>query len=194
MNLLIRTLIVALVSFPAVALPPPEVSVVNLYDSKSRIPGALIPFKVQGVAMTNGHLLGVDVTTPTDGTCKTMIDPFTPSIFFLKCSTETSAQVKVRVLSDSTIYEVSLGPIAIVAPFSNVVPVDPRPTVDPNVIAGSQLFGAHCVRCHTPQIKAGRTASQIQAATLVIDDMKPLAGVLTPSDYTKLEAFLRSVR
>lgn len=181
----------------ALAAADAGLRVVSLYDQQSIIPGALIPFRVSGTLVGKGALKAVTVVSPADNSCRAMVDPFAPTDFHLKCVNESDVQLRVSFAATPTeVYEVNYGPISVRKPFSNVIFVDPQPdpTEDPSVLAGQQLFGAHCIGCHAEaKAKAGRTATLIRNAVNSVGDMRSLAPLLQSADYDRLAAYLGSL-
>lgn len=170
------------------------VSVKPMYDANSRVPMALIPFRVQGDAILSGKIDGIKVTRSNQSAdCRAMKDPYLKDVFLLKCTQVTDVMMKVTVVSGSTRYVLNYGPIAVKLPAAGLTVVEPGPT-DPNILAGRQLFNTYCVECHSQaKAKSGRTNVQIKNAVFAISDMFPLKTVLSDTDYIKLSAYLKSL-
>lgn len=173
----------------------PDLRVVSLFDQNSRIPNTLIPFQVEGALLAGGRLESVTVTPPANQDCRVMIDPYLKSTFLLKCLAPADVYMKVRVVSGLNAYDVNYGPVQVSVPFANVVvvPPGPGPGEDPDLLAGRQIYGAYCIRCHTPQSKAKRTAAAIRSALHAIPDMKSLNPILKDGDLAKIANYLGSL-
>ena len=166
--------------------------VVSLYDQKSRMPGALIPFKV-----LNGSILDTTITSSSAG-CRIMKDPFLSNIFLLKCTQEGSAQVTLKISSGNQIYNLNYGPVEIKNPFSNVVVVEPDvPTTDQDAVIGRTYFNTYCITCHNPpQTKANKSISEIKSAIQSQSQMRqPQYGLsaLTEDQIKKIQTYLKGL-
>lgn len=182
-----------------------DLKITPLYDVKSRQPNTLLPFRISGSSFVGGSLKGVQVST-TGASCKIVQDPFHRDIVLLKCPSETSAQLRFTVVSETTEISVNYGPITIAYPPSQTGPIAPTAQIDLDHRKGSSLFSAYCVQCHNPpKDKANRTAAYIRS---VINSEKkmngsqvgtrenPLGGVdlrhLTDNDLKLIEYFLKN--
>lgn len=139
-----------------------ELSVESLYDVNSRIPHAMIPFRVTGPAESGPLVVNSATVTDSGGLdCRLMKDPYIPSIVLLKCT--GVATVHFRVLATTGAGDVvsfNVGPVLVKNP-ENAVPIGGTPVSN----VGQQLFSANCGGCHSdPNAKRGRTAAQIRSA------------------------------
>lgn len=189
---MIKLLSILILTMPLwVSAQAPQV--ISLYDQKSRLPEALIPFKLAG----SGSILSVAMVSPEPGICHVMRDPFLANIFLLKCRVETNATVLIKATNGgSQIFEISYGPIEIKKPFANVVVIAPDvPITNPDALRGQDLFGSYCLDCHKPYQKPDRTTNQIKSAIQSIGQMRnnPIYKLetLTADDLKKIEAYLK---
>jgi hypothetical protein len=167
-----------------------------LYSPSARIPGALLPFRVEGTATVGGKVDRVSVASNTAGVdCRVMKDPYRPLILLVKCVDEGEVMLNVRVLNGYQAYNVSFGPIEVKKPAADLVVVEPLPP-DPKILAGRQLWIANCVGCHTDaRAKSGRSVAQIKNA---IDTQTDMVGAtylksLSTADLDKIAAYLGSL-
>ena len=180
-----------LVACSAQALSPLPFGIVSSYDQNSRIPGALIPFRLV-TSLPNASVQSVTITAPIDKDCRVMLDPFINTSFLLKCAVPANVQMTVRVVSGLSVYDINYGPVSVTAPFSNVVvvPPGPGPAENPDVLAGRQLFYAYCNRCHLATQKPDRKVAQMRNALQNVNDMKSMNSVLKDTDLKKIEIYL----
>lgn len=202
MKLLMSILFIGLLGSSAAGAAPLVVEA--LFDTKSRMPGVLIPFRVSGDLITGGaRILEVLVEAKTAGvTCGGMVDLYFPDIIQVKCSDTTDIIIAVRVVNGAEFNEGLFGPYVLKYPAGGK-PVKPTPVEDPNILAGKQLFNAFCVSCHNPPtLKRGRTAAQINGAITGPSKIPAMvnvksesdgASVLTADEALKLEAYLKSI-
>jgi hypothetical protein len=189
-KLLFLVLILSLGSPAAGAAP---LVVEALFNTKSRMPGTLIPFRVTGDVMLTGSLISVEATSNNGVDCRAMIDPFINTNFHVKCADETMVSIKIRATAGGEFYEATMAALEIKYPVSGVVTVSRTP-VDPDIRAGKQLFGVFCVSCHSnPLDKKGKTALQISAAIDTKDKMKPLKAQVSAADLDKIAKYLGSL-
>jgi hypothetical protein len=176
---------------------PVNILVTGLFDTSSRIPMTMIPFRVSGTLMDQGSLIGVDVASST-AACKTMTDPFRKEIFFLKCAADSDVQLRVKVLTGEKLYSVLYGPVSVKAPAGKTV-IPPGGGSDPRILAGRQLFSSMCLGCHTPpESLSGKTVSDVNTAIATIPDMnapevKSQLSQLTQTDIQNIVTYLDSL-
>jgi hypothetical protein len=171
-----------------------------LFDAKSRMPGVLMPFQVTGDVMSGGTIVDVQIEHPDSSVqCHGMVDPHIASIVLVKCSAPQQIVISLRVVQAGQFFEQRFGAYDIKYPAGGS-PVNPNPVVDPDILAGKQLFNSWCVKCHNPPTqKRGRTAAQIIGSISTVPSMVNVkseadgASVLTADEAKKLEAYLKSL-
>lgn len=191
MKKLFVTILILILGSPAAGAAPLVVEA--LFNSKSRMPGVLIPFRVKGDVMLTGNLLEIQAISNNGVDCRAMIDPHIKDIFHLKCTDATKVDLKIRATAGGQFHEATIAAIEIKYPVSGVVIISP-PAADPDILLGKQLFGTFCVACHVnPSGKAKRTAVQINAAITDRNEMKPLKTQVTADQVNKIAKYLGSL-
>ena len=182
-------------------------TVESLYDAKSRIPTALIPLRVSGDAINaGGTIFDVSVLANGGADCRAMKDPFTPTIYLLKCDRPSQVTVVFKVSAGGQLHQIQFGPLEIQIPAGTVIVPPTSPETE--TLAGRQLFNTYCIECHSDaRAKRGKSAARIRDAVfnqisgLDLRIMQPppvgqasanMKAILTPSDYTRLELYLRN--
>lgn len=164
----------------------------SLYGANGWVPGALLPFRVTGTAVTNGKFRAARITAETGADCRVMRDKFIPEIFLLKCADTDKLSIEFAFEMDGSVYRRSIGPIDVKIPDPNFI-VDPNPTGPPITQVGRQLFSSHCVSCHNPPAsKSRRSAATIKSAIQTNGQMMaiPSLGTLTADELNAIAAYL----
>ena len=170
----------------------------SLYESRSFLPGVLIPFQVQAPNRAlRTDITSITTTAPRSADCRTLQDPFHSGVFHLKCQgvTATPFQIRVRFLAGNQAYQISYDNIQIANPGGGVVVVEPEPpAIDPAIISGKNLYASYCLSCHTKNDNRNVTASRIRNAINGVSRMRTTQGLtsLTDAQLRDMEAYLKS--
>lgn len=176
------------------------VVIVPLLNTSNWIAGLNIPFRVTGISLLSATPVLTEVVAGTIGVsdCKVMRDPFIPENFLLRCLKSGTVSLKLTINPATTenpyaqTTVLKYGPLTIQKLDGLKIP-DKSEGTDPDVIAGQQLFAAHCVECHTKSSKAGRTGEAIWNAIQNVGSMRKASLLsLTRSQLDQVSIYMET--
>ena len=171
-------------------------SVAPLFPVDAYLTNVAVPFEVKGTQASDIVKIVSLSPVANTGSCKSLIDPYRPQIFHVRCTKGGSVIYKVAYQRNGVLEAMTLPSISVTAPTGNVINPDPGPedpTEDPDIARGRTLADSYCVGCHhTHQQLRGRTATQITNAINKFAEMGHLKS-LTTTQRNQISKFLRSL-
>ncbi len=186
--------------FWLVPLLAAEVVIVPLFNTNNWVAGLNIPLRVTGISLPASTIVVAEVVAGTIDAkeCKVMRDPYISENFILRCQKDGTISLKLTVnpatvgnpYAKSTV--LNYGPLTI-KKLEGLQISDEGGGTDPNVIAGQQLFAAHCVECHSKSAKAGRSGNDVWNAIRNIGSMgKQSLLNLSRTEVEQISSYLKA--
>lgn len=182
-------------SFPAQAA---DLSITPLNDNNSIRTHIAIPFSTKTASGTGG-LQKVQVLNKSS--CKTLIDPYIASNFFLKCSQAESVSLKVTYASRGSSFTITYGPINVrnLSDDGTVVGDDSAPSAE--WLLGQTLWSKTtagrmaCASCHgSAASKASAISTTSLNAAYANTIMSTQAITLTDDEKKAVITFVKSYK
>jgi len=180
-----------------------NVSLIPIFSTANWIAGLNIPLRVSGLEVVPSALISFEVVSGSLKTedCRFMQDPYIPQNFLLKCVSDGTISIRVILKTASTLQpngnpiQLNYGPLVIKKIAGLKLPSPGGGgggEIDPDLIAGQELFTSNCLSCHTKTAKQGRSSAQItDAITANMGGMGTLTG-LTSLQINQISKYINA--
>lgn len=175
-----------------------SIAVLPLIDNNSLRTQLSIPFAIK-FSSGSSRLLKVDAQE--NSSCRTLIDPFISTNFFIKCTQPGDVKLQIIYLQDGASKTVTYGPFTVIALSQDGTLVEEPTGESDDIIKGRQLWNkrsggySSCADCHgSPANKAHSISTGSLNTAFATTTMSTKALPLTTEEKRIIVNFVKSYK